>query len=641
MSERPIEYGTIVLDGTPFPCVPDVGYQNLAQFARKVVSGDPGRDSDDLISSKIWTGFPGGIGVLNNKDVADDGKCWYSTVWSRDPFTMTLNRRVVQAAASPAVQYPLGDLAGTYYAATTTTVHAWNEGTDAFGSALTNTLGAAPVGRAVAWQGKLYIPCGASGYHTSTSSAVSTPIDATVKAVAFVAATDPQVPRLFALTSDGYLKSTFDGTTWTTDATLNSSETPRRLFVWMDRTETDTIFVVTDRSVYAFDPVSSVLVRTRLSEMPPHPDNGLGAGVWRPGEDAYVSFGLQVMQYAAGLSQIAPVGPDRQEGLPDELRGRIVDLCPEFNSLVALLDGVAVASSTPASEFDPGHEDEPTEIAATQAVSAVLAYNGFGWHPLWQSGASGTSTWLCVSGASSAYRLWWGFGGGLYTIALPRSFANPRQEFRTGEGSFEASGQLDLGWYDGNMREFEKLASHVEVNLDSGSATETVAVEYDTDWDADWRTLGTASATGKTVLPFAVSATTEGTSFSTGLAFRRIRFRLTFARDPADATQTPVLDSFVLKHLRLPLSGQSYTVTIPLQVGPEGWGGRTAGQIKEELEALLTKQGFVRLQHGDHPDHRSHRVRIAYVNGGDRTGLDDRGYRTINLVAVPLEGFEG
>lgn len=641
MSELP-EYGTIWLDGVAFPVLAGtVGYQSLATFSRKIVSGDPGRDSDDLISSKIWTGFPGGIGVENNRDVADDGKCWYTTVWSRDPFKMTLNRRVVKVAASPAVKYPLGDLAGSFYAATATTVHRATEATTPTFGASIGALSSPPAWRGVAWNGKLYVPCGSAGYHATDGATVDAIVPA-VKAIGFVVATDPGVSRLYALCADGTLQSTTDGAVWQTDATLNSSETPRRILIWMDRTEQDTVFVVTDRSVYAWDQTNGYLVRTRMSELPPHPDNGLGAATWRPGEDAYFSFGLQVMQYAAGLSQIAPVGPDRQEGLPNELRGRFVDLAAEFNSVVGLLEGVAVAASAPTSEFDPGHDDEPAEVSGTTALSAVLAYNGFGWHPLWRSGDdSGDATFLCVSGTTDGYRLWWGWGDGLYTIKLSRSFANPRQQFETGEGDFEETGTLDTGWYDGNMREFEKLASAFEVNLDSGSDTETVAVEYDTDWDDDRRLLGVASAKGKTVLPFGVETTADGALFSEGLSFRRIRFWLTWSRTTGDSTQTPVLDSFVLKHIRLPLSGSTYRITVPLALGPEGWGDRTAGEIKQEIDALLVKRGFVRLQHGDHPDHHSHRVRLSYVSGTDRTGDDDRGSREITVVEIPLEGYEG
>ncbi len=631
------EYSTIRLDGVAYPVLDSVGYQNLATFARKITSGDPSRDSDDLISSKIWSGFAGGIGVKTNRDVADDGKCWFSNVWSRDPNEMTLNRRVVKVAGK---SYLLGDLGSTFYAATATAVYAWNETTDTFGSSI-GALTAAPVGRATAWNGSLYIPCGAAGYHRTNGSTVAAMV-ATVPAVGFAYISSYSETRLYALCTDGTLRSTYDGTNWSIDARLSTSETPRRIVIWMDRNEQDTIFLITNRSVYAYDMTSGQTIRTRLSEMPPHPDNGLGAASWRPGEDLYVSFGLQAMQYASGMSQIAPVGPDRRDGVPDELRGRIIDLNPEFNSLVALIEGVEeVSAAAPASGFDPGHDDEPMEISGTRALSAVMAYNGFGWHPLWTSGSTaGVATWLCTSGYG--YRLWWGWNGDLYTISLGRSFANPALQFRVGEGDYEQTGYLDTGWFDGNMREFDKLASHFEVNLENASATETVTVEYQIDQATGWTTLGVAStADDKTTLPFGVITTAEGPQFSEGLRFRRIRFRLTWARNPADSTKTPVLDSFALKHIRLPLSGASYSVTIPLALGPEGWGGRRAGAIKQEIDALIVKPGFVRLQHGTEDDAASHRCRLSFVQGADKTGQDDTGVRNISLIVVPLSGYEG
>lgn len=632
------EFGTVFFDGAPYPVEMDIGYANLATFSRKVVDGDYGRDSDELISAKIWTQFTGGIGVENNREGSDDGRCWYTTLYAQRPFQVTLSRKVTAVSGA---SYPLGDHANEFYAASATALYKWNETTDLLGSSL-GTLSAAPVHRGLSFNGKLYIPCGASGFHTWDGATVSA-IQTTALPVNFAEWDN----RLFALGTDGALKSSFDGSTWSTEAQLNTGLTPRRLVVWMDRTDQDTLFLITDRRVFAFDPTSGILIPTRL-EVPAHPDNGRGATVWQPGEDLYIGFGLQVSRYSAGMSQIDPdVGPDRDEGLPDALRGRIVDLCAEHLGLLALLEGVSTSSTpaTPASEFDAGHSDEPTEVSSvtTNAYSALLQWNGFGWHPLWQSAsASGSATFCAVSGASSAYRIWWGWNSGLYTVELPRSFASPRQQFRTGEGQFEASGYLDTGWYDGNMREFDKLASHIEVNMENGTSTETVLVEYRTDWNDGWTTLGTVNAKGKTILPFGVQTLTDGSFFSYGQVFRRIRFQLTFARTASDSKQTPVLDSLVLKHIKLPLSGESFTVTLPLGgLPPEGWSGRTATQIKRDVENLLAKQGFIRMEHGQDPTHRSHRVRIASVNGLDRTGEDDRGRRTIVVVGIPLTGYEG
>lgn len=630
-----VEWATVKFDGVAFPVNRDAGYNQLAVFSRKVVNGDYTRDSDELISSKIWSTFQGGIGVEHNREGADEGRCWFSTLYGQRPFQVTLNRRVVAVAGA---EFPLGDLAGAFYVASATDVYPWNETSDSLGASL-DTLADPPVHRGVAFAGKLFIPEGDNGYEwfdgANLSGAIAAP-----QAIGFADWDN----RLWALGSDGALMSSDTGLagSWATEATLNTSLTPRRLEVWMDRQENEMLVLVTDRRVFGYDPVNGILVPTRLA-FPPHPDNGLGLAVWRTGEDLYVSAGTQIYRYGAGFSLIEPnAGPSRDEGLPDELRGRITDLLAEHNLLVATLDGVSTVGEDPEAEFDVGQgEDDPLRLSATNAYASVLGYNGFGWHPLWRSPtAGGGTTWACLSSASSAYRLWWGWNGALSTIELPRSFANPRQQWRTGEGAFEASGSLDTGWYDAGMREFDKLASHLEVNMENATADEALTVEYAVDGHGNnvaWTLLGEVTAVGKTILPFNAETLADGTVFGTGTVFRWIRFRLTMRRG-SDATETPVLDSLVLKFIKLPISGEAHTLTMPLLFGHEGWGDRTNAAIMADVEALLAKRGFVRLEMGEG---ESIRVRLSQVTGFNRLADDDRGDRTIRVVRIPLDGYEG
>jgi hypothetical protein len=539
------------------------------------------------------------------------------------------------------MKYPLGDLDDTYYAANDDLeVCEWNEVDDNFGTAV-DTLAFDPVHRGVAFNGRLFIPCGSHGYEIldgTLSGTIATP-----QALDFIDWDN----RLWALGDDGALMSsdTGDTGTWTTEAQLNTSLNPRRMEIWIDRAENETLVIVTDRRVFTFDPVNSIFIPTRLS-FPPHPSNGLGLAVWHPGEDLYVSAGTQAYRYGAGFSLIEPnSGPSRDEGLPDELRGRIVDFIPEHQALIALLEGVSTRSvAEVAAEFDEGsNSDDPLNFSSTEAVSALLAYNGFGWHPYWRSASAGGSpTWSYVSGASGAYRLWWGYDTSLFTIALPVNSANPLQEWRTGEGMFEATGSMDLGWYDAGMPEFDKLASHLEVKMTNATETEAMLIEYRLDHDATdddtvWTTLGEVTATGPNILPMGVQTMTDGSSFGNGIVFHRLRFRLTMRRG-SDPTQTPVMEFMTLKFIKLPISGAAYSLSIPLQFGHEGWGDRTMGEIKEAITALVTKQGFVRMQL---MEGESVRVQLSQVTGTDRIADDDRGDRLIRLVRIPLEGYEG
>lgn len=626
-----VDYGIVEFNGVRYPVLPTASYQNLARWNGKTVFGDYTRDSDEVISSKIWTAFGGGIGVLHNREGSDDGRCWWSTLWTQSPFQLTLNRRSVAVTGA---RYPLGDLANIFYVADANQVFPWDESTAAFGTALTGTM-STPVWKGTAWNGNQYIPLGDNGYayHNGTAVTTSTAIDV----VDFCAWDN----RLIALGYDAKIYESFDGTSWAQVAEINSSETPKRLVVYTDRSDNEAVYVITDRVVYGYDPVLQLLIRTRL-QFPPHPDNGLGAAVWRPGEDLYVSAGLGV--YRFNLAAIAPTGLDRDEGLPTEYRGVIKDLEPGHNMLVAYLQGQQTASEVadPQAEFDVGQNTEEMALAGSDAYSLLVAWNGFGWHPLWISpDAEGDPVWCVFSGAENVYRLWWGYGvdsdNRCYTQLLPRSFANPRQLIDAGEGDFTASGQLDTGWFDANMREFDKVASHLEFNVETASATETITVSYMRDYDTSWTLLGNITASGKAIIPLNVG-TYDGNDFSYGLNFRRIRFLVQMSRDPSDSTVAPLLDSFVLKYIKVPIATATYQLSIPLDF--EEWEGRGPDAIKAELDTLIESNQFIAFHHGD-PNHSVHRVRLSYVRGVDSTGQDYRGRRDITVVEVPLEGYEG
>ena len=108
-------FGTIRLNENRYFVVPSVGYNNLASWANQKVSfGDYTRDSDDILSSKIWTQFVNGIGYDRIREGSDEGVCWYSNLWTRTPYQLTLNRRVESVAG---IKYPLGDLERNFFAA--------------------------------------------------------------------------------------------------------------------------------------------------------------------------------------------------------------------------------------------------------------------------------------------------------------------------------------------------------------------------------------------------------------------------------------------------------------------------------------------------------------------------------------------
>lgn len=633
MAHEQPEYQIILLNGVRYPVSPIVGYNQTATFEPKRTDGDYTRDSDQIISAKIWTDFTGGIGVENHREGADEGRYWFGTLYVERPYQTCLPPKVYEYSGA---NWVLGDVDEDFYGqADDGSLMVWDEPNLQWDDTTAN-IDADPVFRAVAWNGKLYIPHGSGGYTTFTPPTTET-ISTTRLPIDFVAWDN----RLFALCSDGKLSYTSNGTDWTDVATLDTSITPKKLSIYFDRSDNEVIMLTTNVGLFTYDPTSSSFRRSRF-RLPPHPDNGKGVAEWRPGEDLFVSAGLQVYRYTGPAA--VPMGPDRSEGVPPQYRGAFIDLISEHNAMHGFLFGVNTSGveSEPEVVFDEGlGAEDPFTISETTALSSIFAWTGSGWQHRWTSADDGgTPTWLAVSGLEAAYRLWWGYGTDTtYTIPLSRSFANARQRWITGEIDFEEAGYLDTGWIDHNMREFDKIASHIEINMDNASATELVRISYRIDFEESWTELATVTTLGKTIVPFNVVVQDDGTDFSVGLPYRRIRFKLEMERG-ADASQSPFMDSFSLKYIKVPVKSAYFTVTIPLQ-SIDGFEGRTNDEIRHEIEDLLVDDGFIRLEYGADEHRPSRRVRLSRFNAPVRTGLNSLANITMTAIEVPVEGYDG
>lgn len=631
--------GVVRFNGVRFPVVDSIGYQKLSRWtAQKVTFGDPTRESDEIISSKIWTSFLAGIGIDQIREGSDEGSCWFSTLWTRTPYQLTLNRLVESVAA---IRYPLGDLGTTFYASDGTNVYPVGNDDLVVGTALTNALAGTPVYSATEFNGKQYIPLGTSGYayHNGTTVTNSVAIDDVIQFVVW----DDTSPKLMALTSTGLFYQSFDGTTWSLLITLNSSYIVRRMRRYMDKQENETINIVHLGGILTWDPISGVALPSRLS-FPRHPDNGYGVEMWRPGEDLFVTAGIGV--YRWNLSAAAPVGLDRNEGVPSQFRGTFVDLCAEHNALLGYVRGQqSVASATVEIEFDPGlGTDVAADMLDTEAYSMVVAYTGYGWHPIWTSTENdGVPNWSVVSCADDVYRHWWGYGVSTtdrcYTIEMPRAFTNPRMQLEVGEGHFEPYGYLDTGWFDANMREFDKLALQFEVGVEAASSDERIIVSYKTDFDTSWTSLGEITTTGTVKLPFGVTTTWNGNPFSEGIRFNRIRFLIEMYRG-SDDSLSPMIDNFVLKFRRIPYDQRTFNLDIPLEFENDEFEGRSPLEIKQALDDLMLADELVHVQFNDLPE-SSFRASLSMLDGWDTTGETFGGFRRVTLVVIPLDGYNG
>jgi hypothetical protein len=626
------EPGIVVFNDWPFPAFME-DFAQLNTFQDKMILGDPSRESDQLISSKIWTDFTGGFGTRDIREGSSTGGYeWAEGIDNRRPYQLSLGRRYQFIDEAPT--FALGVLGDTMYAASATQLYGWDEANLTFGSPL-NAITDSPVQRAEEFGGLLWIPQG-DGYQTWDGASMSAQ-DTTVQAIDFAEWDN----RLFAITDNQKLMA-WDGASWDERAVLHASVIMRTLDTYMDSSGEDVIAIGTNKGLYMWDDYTGRLVHTRL-RYPRHPHNALGMATWRVGEDLFVTAGMSVFRYT-GPSVAPNIGLNTDNfTVPAELRGKIVDLMAEHNGLYALVEGVQTTGApvgSPATKFDPGLKTEGNLTGVpTMAKSMLCEYTGHGWRVAWVSPSETIPYWSALSDADDTYRLWWGTADGLWTQTLPTGILNPEELMLGMEGDFTSTGYIQSGWFDAGMRKFQKLGSHMEVEFKQWPSSSAASMQRAIDYGA-FEGMAATFGEGNIIIPLGVETLADGTTFSRGELFDFWNWILQMGTD--DPLYSPIVDSVVLKYIRRPLKGAGWVMQIPFDFDDEEWHGISKLELKRRLDSLIDSPGFVRFQHG--PDYqRSRRVYVSRLGGLNLTGDDQSGYRDISVteVRLPGGGFDG
>jgi hypothetical protein len=625
------EIGSVTIDGQRYPAVA-VTPINLGRFQSKFTFGDPTVDSDDLISSWIQNSWRGGGQKLQLVEGADEERWWESTVQTEYPEALTLqDKTYTYTLVEGESVFPVGDYNDRFHIAHGESLAYYDPVTD--GEEIVGAMTGTPTDFGVVYTGELWIPLGTQGYVRFNGDTASLTTLNDVLPLSFLIWDG----RIVAIDTVGRFCvydqiegwSIPDTATWEGKRnSLPEEENPRRLVMFHNRSGEPSVHVVTDRGVWSWDENVPRLYPTGLT-FPPHPELGLGAASWRT-ENLYASAGIGV--YAYNGTTVAPVGLDRNDGLPARLRGVITSLTPEHNGLIAMVRGAAAPPDTSDDlEAERGlYYDTPPAFAPIAAASSLWKLTTGGWHCLWVNEEPDLPTAVYISIAGGQYDMWWGVGDTLYRRRLRREFHTPEQAAKVGVDHFDPSGYLVTGIYDAGMRGFPKLASHLEVWLDDvfedGTSTGTVRVTYRTDRDVSWRLLGAVTAPGRTTLPF---PTTSVNGIYEGEGFHWIQFRYDLSQPEGVPTLTPVVKSIILKHIKVPLTGRSWDVAMNFGHDTPMFG-MSPHQMRETLNAMVTQERFVRFTHQD----INTRVLVAQVAGQESTGELPYGNLRVSLLEV-------
>jgi hypothetical protein len=444
--------------------------------------------------------------------------------------------------------------------------------------------------------------------------------------------------RVWGIDSTGQLKwasaLAMSGTpTWTDDAQLplpNNYITD--LFVSRDAGGEPIIYATTSVGLYAHDAANVRFLETELT-LPFHPNSGKGSTKWQ--DSLYLTAAEGILAYSIGPTAVVTVaGPDRDDGLFTEdgvtySGGRIAELVPSHNDLIALLD--ATYQSDPPLDMYFGSEmnSESLVMQAGLGRSAVLAWNKLGWQVLWtsddQTRAISHGT---VSNAYSAYRLWWAHDDDIYFMRLPQNILNPKQ---VSTFKFAASGELITPWFNADQMEVDKLALSLRVDVADASSTETVKVEYALDYDTkkdNYTDLGGGTlitTNGTTEYLFGPNSTTP-----TGTSFRSIRFRVTLARGDATGLSPDVINITFIYRKKLPTK-YGHTFTVDMTRVPHK--DSTAKQMRSSLLTATESSSLVEFTfRDDDGNSRNYYVDVVQVTGLEFTGHDERGETRVTVV---------
>jgi len=401
------------------------------------------------------------------------------------------------------------------------------------------------------------------------------------------------------------------------------------MFVARDAAGEPVIYVSTKKGLWAHDAANTRFVQTEV-EFPFHPHGGKGADRWR--DSIYFPSGLGLYRYINGANAavLTVVGPDRDDGLPEDNRGTIMLTEGTHNELLVGVDATTAPTIT-SSDSIP-FQWKVQQRAGSQCIdketgsSSILGYNELGWETKWVADTEGRRIdAMHVSNAYSDvnenYRLWFGFNDYVYYMKLPVDIINPS---RVSEFEYESSGTHETPWFNAGQSEVDKLALKLKVEVQDSSSSETVQVQYATDYAETYLPLGTIESDGITTYTFGSSA---------GTKFQAIKFKLTLSRassTDADKKKTPDVVSMTLEWRKKLEAKWGHQVELDLN---KEYKGRSPKDLRAALLSAVESETLVEFTFRDDTStNRNFYVDVVSATGIEFSGYDERGTTSINLV---------
>ena len=621
MANKVIKKNEVYLNGNYYPITRPVQQVLASIYPAKVTIGDTTRDSQARTSVISWADFRGGIGVERMEGATDVDRSWFSTCSLRYKRHLVLPAKTNSVSNSDATGESLDILQefdGALYGIwSNQKVYKYNSGSDTFTSALDTLPAVATDALEVRMGGTLYLVIAHTGGYTYTSNGTDFTDDTTD--TKFLAWWDE---KLWGIDNTGQL---WYATTIGTEA--NDAKLPlpdghvTDLFVARNASGDPILYAMTKEGLFAHDFANGRFVETQLA-LPFHNDNGKGSVRWR--DSVYIPAGLSIYKYINGSNSavVTVVGPDRDDGLPSDYRGKISKLIGTHNDLIAMVDGTLTPGTV-----DLFASGESPVIDASTGYSTILGYNEVGWEVRWSAagadrGKKITAGFVSDVGgtltATNPYRMYWGFDGKLYYQQLQSDVINPTQvtNYRYEDS---VDGIHYTPWFSADQVEVDKLALKLKAETADCNSNQTVKIEYALDYVESYTTMGTITSNGITTYTFGSNI---------GTTFRSIQFKITLATNTIAAS--PDLISLTLEYRKKLDTKFGWSVNIDLN---KGYKGSTSKSMRANILSAIQSNTLLEFTYRDDSStNRNYYVDITNAQGLEETAYDERGTTQLLLT---------
>ena len=682
MASKVVEANEVYLNGVYYPLTAPVQSALASIYPGKVVIGDTSKDSQTRTSIVAWSDWRGGIGVDRMESAGDVNRAWWSDCQLRYKNHLVLGNLANQTDTIGHGLATAGDGTG---------IVAINEFKDKIYAVWNGSAGQSP---------KMYVYNNTENYWwdgreedqaigVSGSDSFGVP-DQVTDSLNFRNSTNNYlVLAHYDANGSGYSYATvpsYDGSNnanWANDATdtkylaawddrlwgisytgqlwysvalgaeVNDAKLPlpdgyvTSLFVARDAGGEPILYAGTKKGLWAHDAANARFIKTEV-EFPFHPHAGKGAERWR--DSIYFPSGLGLYRYINGQNAavLTVAGPDRDDGLPEGNRGTIMLTEGTHNELLVGVNAFTAPNITSSDSIPyqwrgagPSGHGSPV-IDPDTGSSSILGYDEKGWEAKWVGTTAGRPIdSMHVSNAYSDvnenYRLWFGYNDYVYYQKLPVDIINPS---RVTEFEYAESGVHETPWFNAGQSEVDKLALKLKVEAQDLSTTETVRVEYATDYSETYDVFTNSAGTDvSTITSTTLGATSGITTFTfganAGTPFRAIKFKLALERTIDASTtdykkKTPDVVSLTLEwRKKLPAKwGHQARININ-----KTYKGKSPMDLRSSLVDAIESTTLVEFTfRDDSGGTRNYYVDVTSASGIEYTGYDERGISTINLV---------